>query len=71
MGDQCPKGLRENAEDLGRKVVDLEKMCQYDQELERKDKCKTVVVDKPLLGTNTRFTQQVADYHLLKKFKVS
>jgi hypothetical protein len=39
-------------------------------EMERKDKSKSLVVDRLLSGTNSPFTSQVANYRLPKKFKV-
>jgi hypothetical protein len=39
-------------------------------EMERKDKSKSVVVDKLLVGTDSPFTRRVADYRLPDKFKV-
>jgi hypothetical protein len=40
-------------------------------EMERKDKSKSIVVDKLLMGTGSPFTKQVANYLLPKKFKVN
>jgi hypothetical protein len=39
-------------------------------EMERKEKSKSIVVDKHLLGTGLLFTRQVANYQLPEKFKV-
>jgi hypothetical protein len=39
-------------------------------EMERKDKSRSVVVDKLLRGTDSPFTRRVADYRLPEKFKV-
>jgi hypothetical protein len=39
-------------------------------EMERKDKSRSVVVDKLLMGTNSPFTRWVADYRLPEKFKI-
>jgi hypothetical protein len=39
-------------------------------EMERKDKNRSVVVDKILMGTNSPFTGHVANYRLPGKFKV-
>jgi hypothetical protein len=36
----------------------------------KKDKSRSVVVDKLLMGTDSPFTRRVADYWLLEKFKV-
>jgi hypothetical protein len=38
-------------------------------EMERKDKSRSVVVNKLLKGTDSPFTRRVADYRLPKKFK--
>jgi hypothetical protein len=38
-------------------------------EMERKDKSRSVVVDKLLKGTDSPFTRRVADYRLPEKFK--
>jgi hypothetical protein len=47
---------------LDRKVVELEKRCG-------KDKGKAAAVKRLLMGPNTPFTQPVAEYQLLEKFK--
>jgi hypothetical protein len=39
-------------------------------EMKRKDKSKSIVVEKLLLGTGSLFTRRVANYRLLEKFKV-
>jgi hypothetical protein len=39
-------------------------------EMERKDKSRSIVVDKLLMGIGSPFTRRVADYWLLEKFKV-
>jgi hypothetical protein len=39
-------------------------------EMERKDKSKSLGVDKLLSGTDLPFTSRVANYRLPKKFKV-
>jgi hypothetical protein len=39
-------------------------------EMERKDKSKSLVVGRLLLGTNSPFTRQVVDFRLPNKFKV-
>jgi hypothetical protein len=39
-------------------------------EMERKDKSKSIVVDKLLRGIDSPFTRRVADYRLPEKFKV-
>jgi hypothetical protein len=54
---------------LSRVIADLERMCKY-MEMERKDKSRSVVVDKLLMGIDSPFTKQVANYRLPKKFKV-
>jgi hypothetical protein len=38
-------------------------------EMERKDKNRSVVVDKLIMGTDSPFTRRVADYRLPEKFK--
>jgi hypothetical protein len=55
--------------DLSRVLAKLERRCTY-MEMELKDKSKFVVVDKLLMGTDSPFTRQVAEYRLPKKFKV-
>jgi hypothetical protein len=55
--------------DLSRVIADLERRCTY-MEKERKDKSRSIVVDKLLMGTDSPFTRQVADYWLPEKFKV-
>jgi hypothetical protein len=39
-------------------------------EMERKDKSRSIVVDKLLMDTDSPFTRRVADYWLPEKFKV-
>jgi hypothetical protein len=39
-------------------------------EMERKDKSRSVVVDKLLMGRDSPFTRRVTDYRLPEKFKV-
>jgi hypothetical protein len=39
-------------------------------EMERKDKSKSVVVDKLLFGIGSPFTRRVANYQLPEKFKI-
>jgi hypothetical protein len=55
--------------DLSRVIAELERRCTY-MEMERKDKSRSIVVDKLLMGTDSPFTRRVADYRLPKKFKV-
>jgi len=55
--------------DLSRVIAELERRCTY-MEMERKDKSRSVVLDKLLMGTNSPFTRWVADYRLPEKFKV-
>jgi hypothetical protein len=55
--------------DLSRVIADLERRCTY-MEMERKDKSRSVVVDKLLRGIDSPFTRRVADYRLPEKFKV-
>jgi hypothetical protein len=60
---------KEDAGDLSRVIAELERRCTY-MEMERKDKSRSVVVDKLLMGTDSPFTRRVEDYWLPKKFKV-
>jgi hypothetical protein len=53
--------------DLSRVIAELERRCTY-MEMERKDKSRSVVVDKLLMGTDSPFTRRVADYRLPKTF---
>jgi hypothetical protein len=47
----------EDARDLGRKIVDLKRKCaNMAREMEKKDKGKTIVVDRLFLGTSSPFT---------------
>jgi hypothetical protein len=55
--------------DLSRVIAELERRCTY-MEMERKDKSRSVVVDKLLMGSDSPFTKRVADYRLPEKFKV-
>jgi hypothetical protein len=55
--------------DLSRVIAELERRCTY-MEMERKDKSRSIVVDKLLMGTDSPFTRRVADYRLPEKFKV-
>jgi hypothetical protein len=55
--------------DLSRVIAELERRCTY-MEMERKDKSRSVMVDKLLMGTDSPFTRRVADYRLPDKFKV-
>jgi hypothetical protein len=55
--------------DLSRIIAELERRCTY-MEMERKDKGRSVMVDKLLMGTDSPFTRRVADYQLPDKFKV-
>jgi hypothetical protein len=65
----CHGDQREDVGDLSIIVAKLEIRCTY-MEMEMKDKNKSIVVDKLLLGTSSPFTRRVANYRLLKKFKV-
>jgi hypothetical protein len=60
---------REDARDLNKVIAELERRCTY-MEMERKDKSRSLVVDKFLMGTDSPFTRRVADYRLPEKFKV-
>jgi hypothetical protein len=51
-------------------MVELERKCTY-MEVERKDKSKSIVVDKLLLGTSSPFSRRLANYRLPKKFTVT
>jgi hypothetical protein len=65
-----PQGdRREDAGDLSKVIANLKRSCTY-MEMERKDKSKSIVVDKLLRGIDSPFTRQVADYRLPEKFKV-
>lgn len=55
--------------DLSRVIADLERRCTY-MEMERKDKSRSVVVDKLLRDTDSPFTRRVEDYRLPEKVKV-
>jgi hypothetical protein len=55
--------------DLSRVIAELERRCTY-MEMERKDKSRSIVVDKLLMGTDSPFTRRVADSRLPEKFKV-
>jgi len=54
---------------MSRIVAELKRRCIY-MEMERKDKSKSIVVDKLLLGTSSPFTRRIANYRLPEKFKV-
>jgi hypothetical protein len=64
-----PRREDDRQEDLSRVIVELERRCTY-MKMERKDKSRSVVVDKLLMGTDSPFTRRVADYRLPEKFKV-
>lgn len=57
------------ARDLSKAIAELEIRCTY-MEMERKDKSRSIVVDKLLMGTGSPFTRRIADYRLPEKFKV-
>jgi hypothetical protein len=59
----------EDAGDLSKVIAELKRMCTY-MEMERKEKNRSMVVDKLLMGTDSPFTKRVANYHLPMKFKV-
>jgi hypothetical protein len=54
--------------DLSRVIAELERRCTY-MEMERKDKSRSVVVDKLLMGTDSPFTKWVADYRLPRSLR--
>ncbi|XP_062167004.1 uncharacterized protein LOC133873300 [Alnus glutinosa] len=60
---------REDARDLNKVIAELERRCTY-MEMERKDKSRSLVVDKFLMGTDSPFIKRVANYRLPEKFKV-
>jgi hypothetical protein len=51
-----PRREDDRQRDLSRVIADLERRCTY-MEMERKDKSRSVVVDKLLRGTNSPFTR--------------
>jgi hypothetical protein len=65
----CHGDRWEDVGDLSRIVVELERRCMF-MEMKRKDKSKSIVVEKLLLGTSSLFTRRVANYRLPEKFKV-
>jgi len=60
---------REDAGDLSRIVAELKRRFT-NMEMEMKEKSKSIVVVKLLLGTGLPFTRRVADYQLPEKFKI-
>jgi hypothetical protein len=55
--------------DLSRVIAELERRYTY-MEMERKDKSRSIIVDKLLMDTDSPFTRRVANYRLPEKFKV-
>jgi len=60
---------REDVWDLSKIIIELERICTY-MEMKMKEKSKSIVVDKFLMGTSSPFTKRIANYHLPEKFKV-
>jgi hypothetical protein len=54
---------------LSKVIAELERRCTY-IEMGRNDKSRSMVVDKLLMGKDSPFTKQVADYRLPKKSKL-
>jgi hypothetical protein len=66
-----PQGdRREDAGDLSKVIANLKRSCTY-MEMERKDKSKSIVVDKLLRGIDSPFTRRVADYLTQQEFKTN
>jgi hypothetical protein len=53
---------------LSKIIAELERRCTY-MEMERKDKSKSIAMDKLLIGTGSPFTRQVAYYVYLRSLR--
>jgi len=66
---QHPGGREEDAGGQSRILAKLDRRCTH-MEMKKKDKNKSLAVDRLLSGIDSPFTSRVANYRLPEKFKV-